>query len=83
MLRGEFRRDGCMILQRLAEQLAVVGVIRYGFLGGGGERVFYISQGPLDPPLFLADSVVGGALALHRLAGQEGQGTGQGTGQEF
>jgi hypothetical protein len=80
MVRGEFRRDGCMILQRLAEQLTVPGVIRYGFLGGGGERVFYLSQGPLDPPLYLADSVVGGALALHRLAGQEGQAT---AGQEI
>ncbi len=64
----EFRHEGCMILQQLSIRLGVEGVVRYGYMGGGGERVFYLSTGPLDPPVFLADSVTGSARRLHEIA---------------
>jgi hypothetical protein len=70
MSRSEFRHDGCAILQALADKLGVSGVVRYGYTGGGGERVFFLSTGVMDAPRFLSESVVGSALTLHRFAAQ-------------
>lgn len=71
MIQREYRHDGVAILSKLANQLGVAGTVRYGYMGGGGERVFYLSGGPLEAPCYLGDSVVSSALTLHRLRAEQ------------